>query len=122
MTELFVNAFIQIRVWDILDVLLVGLLFYGLYYLVKGTTAIKIFFGIVAIILGLKVVTALHMELLSYILGAFVNVGFGCFTIRRTLRIRSLKGLKSIAKFKDIVFQVLNVYQISLRQVISQSG
>ena len=48
MTELFVNAFIQIRVWDILDVLLVGLLFYGLYYLVKGTTAIKIFFGIVA--------------------------------------------------------------------------
>ena len=76
MTELFVNAFIQIRIWDILDVLLVGLLFYGLYYLVKGTTAIKIFFGIVAIILGLKVVTALHMELLSYILGAFVNVGF----------------------------------------------
>ena len=76
MTELFVNAFIQIRVWDILDVLLVGLLFYGLYYLVKGTTAIKIFFGIVSIILGLKIVTALHMELLSYILGAFVNVGF----------------------------------------------
>lgn len=75
MTELFISAFIQIRIWDILDILLVGLLFYGLYYLVKGTTAIKIFFGIVAIILGLKIVTALHMELLSYILGAFVNVG-----------------------------------------------
>ena len=76
MTELFVNAFIHIRIWDILDILLVGLLFYGLYYLVKGTTAIKIFFGIVAIIIGLKIVTLLHMELLSYILGAFVNVGF----------------------------------------------
>lgn len=76
MTDLFVNAFIQIRIWDILDILLVGLLFYGLYYLVKGTTAIKIFFGIVAIIIGLKIVTLLHMELLSYILGAFVNVGF----------------------------------------------
>lgn len=76
MTELLINAFIQIRIWDILDIFLVGLLFYGLYYLVKGTTAIKIFFGIVAIILGLKIVTALHMELLSYILGAFVNVGF----------------------------------------------
>ncbi|MBE6347142.1 MAG: TIGR00159 family protein [Lentimicrobiaceae bacterium] len=75
MTELFVNAFIQVRIWDILDVILVGLLFYGLYYLVKGTTAIKIFFGIVAIILILKVVTLLHMELLSYIFGAFVNVG-----------------------------------------------
>ena len=76
MTELLINAFIQIRIWDILDIFLVGLLFYGLYYLVKGTTAIKIFFGIVAIILGLKIVTALNMELLSYILGAFVNVGF----------------------------------------------
>lgn len=75
MTELLINAFIQIRIWDILDVILVGLLFYGLYYLVKGTTAIKIFFGIVAIILILKVVTLLHMELLSYIFGAFVNVG-----------------------------------------------
>ena len=76
MTELFVNAFIHIRIWDILDILLVGILFYGLYYLVRGTTAIKIFFGIVAIIIGLKIVTLLHMELLSYILGAFVNVGF----------------------------------------------
>ena len=76
MTELLINAFIQIRIWDILDIFLVGLLFYGLYYLVKGTTAIKIFFGIVSITLGLKIVTALHMELLSYILGAFVNVGF----------------------------------------------
>lgn len=75
MTDLFINAFINVRIWDILDVILVGLLFYGLYYLVKGTTAIKIFFGIVAIILILKVVTLLHMELLGYIFGAFVNVG-----------------------------------------------
>lgn len=76
MTELLINAFIQIRLWDVIDILMVGLLFYGLYYIVKGTTAIKIFFGIVAIIIVLKIVTALHMELLSYILGAFVNVGF----------------------------------------------
>ena len=75
MTELLINAFIQVRIWDVLDIFLVGLLFYGLYCLVKGTTAIKIFFGIVAIILGLRIVTALNMELLSYILGAFVNVG-----------------------------------------------
>ncbi len=76
MTELLINAFIQIRLWDVIDILMVGLLFYGLYYIVKGTTAIKIFFGIVALIIVLKIVTALHMELLSYILGAFVNVGF----------------------------------------------
>ena len=76
MTDLLTTAFIEIRIWDVIDILLVGLMFYGLYYLVKGTTAIKIFSGIVAIIIGLKIVTALNMELLSFILGAFVNVGF----------------------------------------------
>lgn len=75
MNELFINAFIQIRFLDIVDIILVGLLFYVLYYIVKGTTAINIFFGIVAIIVVLKIVTLFHMELLSYILGAFVNVG-----------------------------------------------
>ena len=76
MSELFVNAFIHIRIWDVIDILLVGLFFYGLYYIVRGTTAIKIFFSIVALIVVLKIVTALQMELLTYILGAFVNVGF----------------------------------------------
>lgn len=71
-----INAFIQIRFLDILDIFFVGLLLYFLYTLVKGSTAINIFIGIVAIIIGLKIVTLLHMELLSYILGAFVNVGF----------------------------------------------
>lgn len=76
MVDLMINAFIQIRFLDILDIFLVGLLLYFLYSLVKGSTAINIFIGIVAVIIGLKIVTLLHMELLSYILGAFVNVGF----------------------------------------------
>jgi len=76
MVELMTNAFIQIRFLDVLDIILVGLLLYFLYTLVKGSTAINIFIGIVAVIIGLKIVTLLHMELLSYILGAFVNVGF----------------------------------------------
>ena len=76
MVDLFINAFIQVRFLDILDIILVGLLLYGFYYLLKGTTAINIFLGIVAIIVVLKIVTLLHMELLTYILGAFVNVGF----------------------------------------------
>ena len=76
MAELFINMFIQIRLLDIIDIILVGLLLYGLYYLVRGSSAIKIFFGIVTVIIALKIVTLFHMELLSYILGAFVNVGF----------------------------------------------
>jgi len=76
MIDLMINAFIQVRFLDILDVFLVGLLFYFLYTWVKGSAAINIFLAIVGIIIVLKIVTLLHMELLSYILGAFVDVGF----------------------------------------------
>ena len=76
MVDLMISAFIQIRSLDVLDIVLVGLMLYFLYTLVKGSTAINIFIAIVAVIIGLKIVTLLHMELLTYILGAFVNVGF----------------------------------------------
>ncbi len=43
--------------------------------MLKGTVAINIFFGIVALFLIWKLVAALQMELLSEILGAFISVG-----------------------------------------------
>ena len=70
-----IDLFIQIRVVDIIDITLVAALLYGLYSLVKGTTATNIFLGIVSIWLIWQVVKALQMELLSSILGAFVSVG-----------------------------------------------
>lgn len=76
MIELFITGFINIRLLDILDILLVAFLLFELYKLLKGTVAINIFFGIVAIFLIWKVVDALKMELLSEILGAFISVGF----------------------------------------------
>ena len=76
MIELFTTGFIQIRWIDIVDILLVAVLLYELYKLLKGTVAINIFFGIVALVLIWQVVNALQMELLSKILGAFISVGF----------------------------------------------
>lgn len=70
------DLFIQIRILDIIDIFLVALLFYWFFRILKGTSAISIFLGIVAIFLIWQVVKALHMELLSTILGAFVSVGF----------------------------------------------
>lgn len=68
--------FIGLRFFDIVDILLVASLLYGLYYLLRGTVAINIFLGIVAVFLMWKIVSALQMELLTEILGAFVSVGF----------------------------------------------
>src|ERR1700712_3377355 len=61
--------------FDVVDVLLVALLIYQLYNLIRGTIAANIFIGL-AIIFGLYfVVKALHMQLLTAILGKFVDVG-----------------------------------------------
>ena len=71
-----IDLFIQVTVFDIIDILLVAGLFYGLYRLLKGTSAMSIFIGIVAIFLFWQLVKALQMEMLTAILGAFVSVGF----------------------------------------------
>ena len=71
-----IDLFIQVRVFDIIDILLVATLFYTIYRLLKGTSAMSIFIGIVAIFLFWQIVKALQMEMLTAILGAFVSVGF----------------------------------------------
>ena len=46
-----IDLFIQVRIFDIIDIFLVALLFYWFYRILKGTSAISIFLGIVAIFL-----------------------------------------------------------------------
>ena len=71
-----IDLFIHFRVFDFIDIILVALLFFGFYRLLKGTSAMSIFIGIVAIFLIWQLVKALQMEMLTAILGAFVSVGF----------------------------------------------
>lgn len=67
--------FLDIRIIDIVDIVLVAALLYYLYNLVKGTVAINILVGII-IVYGIYVFTRLlEMELLSKILGGFLGVG-----------------------------------------------
>lgn len=67
--------FIQLRWLDFIDIFIVAFLLYQLYHLVKGTTAINIFFGILAFYLLWLFVKALNMQLLATILGQFIGVG-----------------------------------------------
>ena len=67
--------FISFTWLDALDILLVAILLFQLYRLVKGTVAVNIVLGIVSIFLIWKIVEALKMELLSEILGKFIGVG-----------------------------------------------
>jgi len=70
-----INLFISIRFLDILDILLVALLLYHIYKLIRGTSAFTIFLGIFLIYLFWLFVKALNMEMLSSILGQLFGVG-----------------------------------------------
>ncbi len=60
---------------DIIDVILVAILLYYIYKLVKGTVAINIFIGIIIIYLVWRLTDFLNMELLTSIFGGFIKVG-----------------------------------------------
>ena len=66
--------FLQLSLVDILDIVLVGLLIYQVYKLIKGTSAVNIFVAIILIYIVWLVVKALHMELLTTILDKVINV------------------------------------------------
>ena len=67
--------FIEFSVLDALDILLVAILLYYIYKLLKGTVAINIFIGIAFIFLIWKITQALKMEMLSGILGYLLSGG-----------------------------------------------
>ena len=67
--------FISIRIIDVIDILLVALLMYQVYILIRGTVAFKIFIGVIAIYLVYILVNLLKMKLLSSILGAIIGGG-----------------------------------------------
>ncbi len=68
-------GFITIRFLDILDILLVALLLYQVYRLIKGTVAFNIVIGLFLIYLFWLLVKALNMQLLGSIMGQFIGVG-----------------------------------------------
>lgn len=67
--------FLHFSFLDVLDIVLVAVLIYYIYKLLKGTVAINIVIGIALIFLIWKITQALRMEMLSGILGYLLSGG-----------------------------------------------
>jgi uncharacterized protein (TIGR00159 family) len=67
--------FISFGITDAIDILLVAVILYLSYNLVKGTSGLNIFIGLALIYMAYIVIKAFDLKLLSSILGKFVNVG-----------------------------------------------
>jgi len=68
-------GFITIGILDVVDIILVTVLLFQFYRLIKGTIAINILIGIFVVYLSWLVVKALNMELITSILGQIIAVG-----------------------------------------------
>lgn len=68
-------TFLDIRLIDLVDIVLVAYLMFRLYKLIKGTVALNIFLGIFAFIVFWVLIKASNMQLSSTILDTFKNVG-----------------------------------------------
>jgi diadenylate cyclase len=72
---LFKVGFLEVGWVDLIDISLVAILLYQVYKLIRGSIAVNIFLGILALYLIYLIVKAAQMELLATILGQFMGVG-----------------------------------------------
>ncbi len=68
-------GFLEVTWVDFFDIGLVAILLYQVYKLIRGSIAVNIFLGILALYLIYLIVRAAQMELLTTILGQFMGVG-----------------------------------------------
>ena len=108
-----VHAILAFEIWDkispffqigvsVLDLALVALIVYWLYRLTKGTSAIPVFLGLLAIYIIYSIVTRLGMTYMGQILGAFIQVGILAIIIVFQQEIRQfLFSIGDRASFKE---------------------
>ncbi len=112
--------FLEFTFIDIVDILLVALLLFYAYRLVKGTVAINIFIGIVIFYVIWKLTDILNLDVLSNILGNFISVGFFALIVVFQQEIRKfllLIGSTNFASRRNVIryFNFLNQDQEALK-------
>ena len=72
---MIIDYFANLRIIDYIDILLVGLLIYQAFKIIRGTAAMSIFVGIVVIYFVYLLTRELKMVMLSSLLGSVMSVG-----------------------------------------------
>ncbi len=75
MAFLFKIGFLDVSFLDLLDIALVAFLLYQIYFLIRNSIASRVFLGYLLVYGFYLIVRALGMELLSTILGQFMEIG-----------------------------------------------
>ena len=116
----FLN-FLDFKITDFIDILLVAILLYYVYKLVKGTVAINIFIGIVIVWALWKLTEVLQMKMISSVVGGFMNIGLIALIIVFQQEIRKFLLLIGSTNFrgKNGVFK--NLKFLRQEDVVSET-
>lgn len=107
--ELFPIGFLTFTLFDLLDIVLVTLLFYWVYKALKDTIAVQILFGLV-ILIGLKFISeAVDLKSVNWILNTIVDIWLLAFIILFQPELRKLLLLIT----KTPIFQLFIKTKIS---------
>lgn len=94
-------SFLDLRFLDILDIVLLTILLYYIYKLVKGTAAVNIFIGIVIFYLFWKLTQLLEIEMIGNVMGEFVKVGVVAMIVVFQQEIRKFLLMIGSTKFAN---------------------
>ena len=109
MLFLFKIGFLEVSWVDFIDIALVSVLLYQVYKLIRGSIAVNIFLGILALYLMYLIVRAAQMELLAKILGQFMGVGVLAMIILFQPEIRKfLLVIGRSTEFRENIFNAIS--------------
>ena len=100
---------------SVIDIILVAMLLYYVYKLVKGTAAINILIGIVIIYLIWKLTDLFNLNILSNLLGQFISVGVFALIVVFQQEIRKfllMLGSNNLTNNK-LYFKYINIFKPS---------
>lgn len=102
-------GFLEVSWVDIIDITLVSVLLFQVYKLIRGSIAVNIFLGILALYLIYLIVRAAEMELLATILGQFMGVGVLAMIILFQPEIRKfLLVIGRSTEFRENLFKTMS--------------
>ncbi len=107
-------GFLEVSWVDFIDIALVSVLLYQVYKLIRGSIAVNIFLGIMALYLMYLIVSAAQMELLATILGQFMGVGVLAMIILFQPEIRKfLLVIGRGTEFRENIFKSISNWRTS---------
>ncbi len=103
---LFKIGFLVVNWVDLIDIAVVGYLFYKLYMVMRGTIAVQIFVGLLLIIAGSFIARAINLQALTWILRTLTDIWVIAFIILFQPELRRLLVILGRGKLLSRVFSV----------------